>query len=75
MGCVAFNQSLENVNLPSGLQSFFVHACDESLDNVTLLTALQSLTIWDVSNQSLDDATLPIALVGTASGPMAKIHY
>jgi hypothetical protein len=76
MDCVGFNQSLDNVTLPCGLQSLLVwYDFNQSLDNVTLPCGLQSLLVWYDFDQSLDNVTLPNALFDTGFGPMARIPY
>ena len=55
-----FNQSMENVTLPSGLQSLtFGYAFNQSMENVVLPSDLQSLTFGVMFNQSMDNVTLP----------------
>lgn len=58
-----FNQSLENVTLPSSIKSiFFGRDFNQSLLNVIWPTELQSLTLGDKFNQSLEQVKFPEGL-------------
>ena len=58
-----FDQLLENVTLPSDLQSLtFASESGQSLENGTLPSSLQSLTFGVLFNQSLQNVTLPSSL-------------
>ena len=55
-----FDQSMDNVTLPSGLQSLTFGAnYNKSMDNVALPSGLQSLTFRYRFNQSMDNVALP----------------
>ena len=55
-----FDQSMDNVALPSGVQSLtFGYGFNQSMDNVTLPSGLQSLTFGNGFNQSMDKVILP----------------
>merc|ERR1712054_490586 len=66
---VEVNQSLDNVALPSSLQSLtFGNDFDQNLDNVALPSGLQSLTFGACNNQSLDNVALPSCLQSLTFG-------
>ena len=62
-------QTLDNLTIPSGLQSLtFGDKFNQSMDNTTLPSGLQSLTFgWDF-NQSMDNMTLPSGLQSLTFG-------
>ena len=56
-------QSMDNVALPSGLQSLtFGYGFNQSMDNVTLPSGLQSLTFGNNFDQRMDKMTLSSGL-------------
>merc|ERR1711924_337122 len=64
-----FNQSMENLTLPSGLQSLtFGENFDQSLENVNLPSGLQSLTFDTCFNQSMVNVALPSGLQSLTFG-------
>ncbi|CAK9036034.1 unnamed protein product, partial [Durusdinium trenchii] len=55
-----FNQSLQDVTLPSSLQTLtFGRVFNQSLEGVTLPSSLQTLTFCGEFDQSLEGVTLP----------------
>ena len=64
-----FNQSLEQVTLPSNLQGLSLGwKFNQSLERVTLPSSLQSLSFGNVFNQSLERVTLPSSLQNLSFG-------
>ena len=62
-------QSMDNVALPSGLQSLtFGYGFNQSMDNVTLPSGLQSLTFGNNFNQRMDNVALPSGLQSLTFG-------
>ena len=60
---ISFNQGLDNVTLPSALQSLTVrYDFNQSLDNVTLPCGLQSLLVWYDFNRSLENGSVSIGV-------------
>ena len=66
---VEFNQSLDNVTWPAGLQSLsFKGDFNQRLDNVTWPAGLQSLTFGREFNHSLENVTWPAGLQSIGFG-------
>ena len=64
-----FNQSIDDVTLPSGLHSLtFGTFFNQRIDNVTLPSDLQSLTFGFSFNQSMVNVTLPSGLQSLTFG-------
>ena len=58
-----FNQSIDDVTLPSGLHSLtFGTFFNQRIDNSTLPSGLQTLTFGETFNHSIDTLTLPSGL-------------
>ena len=58
-----FNQSIDDVTLPSGLHSLtFGTFFNQRIDNSTLSSGLQTLTFGETFNHSIDTLTLPSGL-------------